>query len=189
MGELPTNCRIIQCPLYNDGFEQPPPDNNTTFFHDLHQHGIGIHSDLIKKTQDETLAIIGWTRCCTECDQYLFGSVITNEHRKQCNTYQTTQTYNTILRDNTHNTEDDDILPDSPHESYNSDTSEDLLQSNNADNVELSQTSLFDSCPTNRHQDLQVLLNLNTTPASINAKILRWHAEASNVDTNTYDDL
>ena len=100
---------------------------------------------------------------------------MTHDHRKQCNIYADKQTQDAIILESSQdNTED------------SSNNSEDLLQSQN---VELSQTSLFDSCPTNRHQDLQVLINLNTTPASINAKILRWHAEASNVDTDDYDDL
>jgi hypothetical protein len=175
MGELPTNCRVTQCPLYNNGFEQPPPNNNTQIvLHELYQHGIGIHNDLFQNTDVETLATIGWFRCNTNCNQYFFGNNMTNDHRQQCNIYAATQIQDTIIIDNSQdNTED-------------STTSEDLLQSQN---IELSQTSLFDSCPTNRHQDLQVLINLNTTPASINAKILRWHAEASNVDTNSYDDL
>ena len=104
---------------------------------------------------------------------------MTNDHRQQCNTYAATLIQDAIILNDSQDDSQDD-------KTENSTTSEDLLQSQN---VELSQTSLFDSCPTNRHQDLQELINLNTTPASINARILRWHAEASNVDTDDYNDL
>ena len=35
--------------------------------------------------------------------------------------------------------------------------------------------SLFNSCPPNRHSDLQSLIDSNTDSATINATILHWH--------------
>lgn len=90
------------------------------------------------------------------------------EHRQQCPTFDT-QPNDIVIIDNQDDNDDD--------------------SSSHDPNVELTQNSLFDSCPSNRHNDLQTLVNQNTPPAILNATILRWHAEASNANTNDYDDL
>ena len=169
---LPTNCRVIQCPLYNNGIEEPPPTNALPLIQNLHHHGQGIHSDLYHTTSDTTLATIGWFKCCSNCPNLSFGEDLANNHRQQCTTYN----HNSSTNDDSNNLQRDQ------HSSLDDDQS---TTTHNSD-IELSQTSLFESCPPNHHYDLQSLIDSNASPAIINAQILRWHA--SNAPNNEYDD-
>lgn len=128
---------------------------------------------------------------------------MTTEHHQNCPNYHehpspnqhTTSTNQSFP--NQHTTETNQSLPDPNEEDddndddiinidQNSSTSED---SNDHDrNIELSQTSLFDSCPNNRHHDLNTLITQNTSPALINATILRWINESTNANTTDYND-
>ena len=56
---LPTNCRVMQCPLYNNGIEEPPPEDPQSLIFNLHQHGNGIHANLYLHTPTNALTSIG----------------------------------------------------------------------------------------------------------------------------------
>jgi hypothetical protein len=145
---VPTNCRIKQCPLYNAGIEEPINDNDLdSFYKQMEDHGIGIHGELFERTPITTLESINWFQCCVTCNSLHFGDTSINTHRESC----------PIFNDKTMldmNDEDD---------------SSNILQTN-----KLSQTSLFDTCPPQYHTALQTLIDNNTPPNTINAQILRW---------------
>ena len=145
---IPTNCRIKQCPLYNAGIEEPIDDNELpSFYKQMEDHGIGIHGELLERTQLTTLESIKWYQCCITCNSLHFGDTSINIHRESC----------PIFNDSTmlDNNDDDNIL-------------------NESNTNELSQSSLFDTCPQQHRKDLQTLINNNTPPDTINAQILRW---------------
>lgn len=171
---LPTNCRVIQCPLYNNGIEEPPPTDAVSLFMNLQQHGLGIHSHLYHNTPDTTLNAIGWTRCCTNCPNLNLGETLATEHRHQCAIYA-----------HAHPSDNTTIHPTQQHLRDDNQSDD---QSSHTSDIKLSQTSLFDSCPPTHHNDLQTLIDTNATPAIINAQILRWHATAGNALNNEYDD-
>lgn len=199
---IPTNCRITQCPFYNNGFEETQPPNPQQLITDLHQHGIGLHFDTLNNTPTHLLNMIGWFRCGPSCPHLLFGLDMATEHRQNCaNSHEhpppnqlnastiqplpsqhTTDTNQHPPTPNEQEDEDEDIIDIDQHSSSSED-------SNDHDrNVELSQTSLFDSCPSTRHHDLNTLISQNTSPAIINATILRWINESTNANTNDYND-
>ena len=203
---IPTNCRIIQCPFYNNGFEEAPPSNPQPRLNELYQHGIGIHSEILDNTPNCILNTIGWFRCGPTCPQLLFGTDMTTDHRLTCPNYHasppthttthantTTNTNNNDNNQPSHtppNTNDANIEElDDTDDTSTSDSSAALLSSTDQNReIELSQTSLYDSCPHNRHHDLDTLIEQNTPPAIINATILRWINESSHAHTDTYDD-
>ena len=125
---------------------------------------------------------------------------MTTTHRNNCPNYHATPPASNTTHANTftHNTNTPPptaTLPPTANNdnmtinSSDSDTSIDLLSSTNINReVELSQTSLYDSCPRHRHRDLDTLIEHDTPHAVINATILRWINESGNAHTDDYDD-
>jgi hypothetical protein len=141
---IPTNCRIEQCPLYNTGIEELIADDDLhNFCTTMEKHGLGIHSDLLNNTPLSILESIGWYRCCPNCESLHFGDTSINTHRESCPT-------------------------------FNEQTMVEINEKDESPTNELSQTSLFDSCPEQYHTKLHTLIDNGTSAANINAQILRW---------------
>lgn len=164
---FPTNCRVIQCPYYNNGFEETiPPDEVETKIQHLHEHGIGIHYNLYTHTSEETLSTIGWYKCCPTCDSIFFGTHLLSTHRNTCNNYSTFNKPQAIPQTTTTQQQTQ------PQQHQPLDISN-----------EMTKQFLFSICPPNHHTELHTMLNNNTPIANINSTIFSWIA------TNSADDL
>lgn len=158
---VPTNCRVKQCPLYNMGIEETIDNNDLpTFFNNQENHGLGIHNDLLNRTPLETLESIGWFQCCFDCSSLHFGDTSINTHRETCPAFLAS------------------INPPPPTPPPTITDDSEMADTSNITKAtsthELTHALLFDSCPRQHHTELQTLIDNNTPQASINAQIIKW---------------
>ncbi len=132
--------------------------NATQFVHDTNKHGNGIHQELLVSLPQATLQQIGWYKCSPHCTTLSFTDGHASKHQTQC------QLYNDHQRS----------LAPIPI------TTQDPIPQQQ----ELSQHTLFESCPPQFHNDLQTLLDNNTDQGTIYTTVLRWNAIANSANTH-----